>query len=264
MIRASDIRVWSALAVIGLSFFVVRQAVNVAAFGWNVTLIDDDNTRDRMAPFSDAPLVGFLARRLLLQSAPANEPSEHTVEVVDFLTRAPLSSEGWLDFARAKFRVENAPAKVAAALALSNLTGPNEGWIAARRVAFALPLWPALPPDSRRGLAADLTGPGFDNLEAPQRFALNVALRTALPKTREEIRATLLLAGKKGEAIAKALGLEQPVTPRPTANAQQNDVEVSGENAPGGEGAVPKASVPSGALSPSPLAPPATWQPTMK
>lgn len=262
--RVSEIRVWTAIAVFALSIVVAKQAITVAELGWNFAWANQDDAKSRLSHLATASTVGYLTQKKLLSLAPEEAAYDHAAELANYLARAPMDSDAWLQYARAQFAAGGPTAKMAASLALSSLTGPNESWIAAQRIAFELPVWAILPPDTRRSLVSDMTGPGIDALDETQRFALNVAMRTAALKSREEIRATLLLAGKKGEAIAKALGLAQAVTPRSTANAQQNDVDFLREAAPGGEGGVPKVSVPSGALSPSPLAPPATMQPAIR
>lgn len=209
MIRLRELRVWTALLVIGLSTIVLRLAATVLAFGCAETFARPQSVEDRLQSFVAVPIVASLARRDLLRLAPPADATTRVEDLSEFLTQRPLASGAWLDLSAAKIAANAGPDEVAASLALSNLTGPNEAYLMAARAAFALPLWASLPPDSRRSVIGDVVG-GWLGINESNRVGLKAALERASGKTREEVRAALLLAGKRATEIEKVLDLKSP------------------------------------------------------
>lgn len=208
-------RFWTALVVVGLSTVAIAQGWIVLRFGLAGALADATATEPRLKTFASDDLVGDLAERDLLRFAPPPSPQARIDAIGALLGRTPLSSGAWLDLAIAR-RTAGAPMEsVAAALALSTLTGPNEARLMAGRAAFALPFWSALPPDARRALVADLVG-GWGVLGADDRGRFAAILVTAPDGSGEEVRAALLLNGAAGATIAAKL---MPRPPRASPNA---------------------------------------------
>ncbi len=213
MIRIRELRVWTALIVMGLSAYVLRQAWTLLSFGFAEALATPQNFEERLQRFVAAPIVASQARLNLLRFTQAADAATHVEDLTDFLTLRPLASGAWLDLAAAKFAASAGADEVAASLTLSNLTGPNEAYLMAARAVFGLPLWTSLPPDSRRSVLSDLVG-GWGGVDESHRVGLKAALARAGGKTREEVRAALLLVGKPAIAIEKALDLK----PAPASN----------------------------------------------
>jgi hypothetical protein len=217
MMRLGEIRFWTALVVAGLSAFAIAQGWNALRFGLAEAFADSASAESALQPFAGDPLVGDLADRDRLRLAPPPAAQTRIDAEAALLGQTPLNGGAWLDLAIAR-RAAAAPMEsVAAALALSAMTGPNEARFMAGRVAFALPFWSALPPDARRALIGDLVG-GWRALDGPARGRLAAILAAAPDRSGEEVRAALLLSGAAGAAIAAAL-IATPPAAAPNAGA---------------------------------------------
>ena len=156
-----------------------------------------------IAPFSDDPLLGDVAKRDMLRLRPP-PAADAAAAVGDLLSGTPLNSGAWAELAAAR-RAEGAPIEaVAAALALSTVTGPNEEYQMARRAAFALPLFRALPPDERRALVADLAG-GWYAMDVKDQKRVLDWLDRAPDGQGGEVRDALLRARRGGTLVPGAL-----------------------------------------------------------
>lgn len=207
MIRLSEIRVWTALIVSGLSSFTLWQGWTVASFGFAEAFATPETAEERLLNFVARPAVGHLAYRDLLQLTTSAYAASRADDLTIFLAGRPLASGAWLDLGAARLATQAGSEEVAQCLALSNLTGPNEAQLMAARVMFGLPMWASLPPEFRRSLTTDLVS-SWAYIDGANRAGLKTIMEQAVGKTREEIRASLLLSGKSGVGIAKALDLK--------------------------------------------------------
>jgi hypothetical protein len=227
MMRLREIRFWTALVVAGLSLFAIAQGWNALRFGLAEALADSASAESRLQPFAGDDLVGDLADRDLLRLAPPASEQARIDVLGALLSQTPLNGGAWLDLAIARRAAGASMESVAAALALSAMTGPNEARFMVGRVAFALPFWSALPPDARRALIGDLVG-GWSALSGDERARLSAILANAPDRSGEEARAALLLNGAAGAAIAAELIPPPPKTPLNTgAPAAKRDVGAS-------------------------------------
>jgi hypothetical protein len=203
MMRLREIRFWTALTVAGLSAFAIAQGWIALSFGVAEAVAHAASAESQLQSFAGDDLVGDLANHDLLRVAPLSPQAR--IDVLDaLLSQTPLNGGAWLDLAIARRAAGASLESVAAALALSAMTGPNEARFMVGRVAFALPFWSALPPDARRALIGDLVG-GWPALGGGERARLAAILANAPDHSGEEARATLLLNGAAGAAIAAEL-----------------------------------------------------------
>jgi hypothetical protein len=217
MMRMREVRFWTTLGVAGLSVFAIAQGWTALRFGLGEAQADSASAESQLQPFAGDGLVGDLADRDLLRLAPPVPPQARVDAVGALLGLTPLNGGAWLDLAIARRAAGASMESVAAALALSAMTGPNEARFMAGRVAFALPFWSALPPDTRRSLIADLVG-GWGAFGGDDRARLSAILANAPDRSSEETRAALLLNGAAGAAIANAL-MPPPAKAAPNASA---------------------------------------------
>ncbi|PWB84029.1 MAG: hypothetical protein C3F11_03415 [Methylocystaceae bacterium] len=206
MIPVRELRFWTALAAIALCAFTISRAVTMVIYGLPELTADAATAKEKLGPFADDPAVGFLARAKLLELEQSEDAARRAADLRDLLILTPLSSSAWLELARARLGSGEPDEKVVNALAMSNLVGPNEGRLMAARAAFGFPLWPVLPPEARKTLTNDLIG-GWGAMPDAERQGLLALFSLAGGGVREEARAALLLAGREGTAIARALGL---------------------------------------------------------
>ena len=120
------------------------------------------------------------------------------------LSVRPLSSTNWLSLAGARFIAGEEYEDVLRALAMSSVTGANEGSVMLQRGIFGLVQWEALPADVRRRVITDLAGAVLettvrDGEIAPAKNVLS--LKTA--DTRQEIANLLRAAGVSATELAR-------------------------------------------------------------
>ena len=199
-----EVRFWTTLAVAALSLTAIAQGWTTLRLGLAEAFADAATAEARFGPFLGDGLVGDVAERDLLRLAPPAAPQARIDAVGALLGQTPLDGGAWLDLAIARRAAGASMENVAAALALSATTGPNEARLMAGRVAFALPFWSALPPGTRQALVADLVG-GWQALDDNDRARLSAILSGAPDGSGEEVRAALLLNGAAGAAIAATL-----------------------------------------------------------
>jgi hypothetical protein len=116
-----------------------------------------------MRAWIDVPGVAALARQATLTGGLDPRDSEGVRKreqaLAAVLATRPLSSADWLSLAGARLVAHEPYDKVLAALAMSSVTGPNEGNVMFQRGTFGLVQWEILPPDVRRRVIADLAAP---------------------------------------------------------------------------------------------------------
>jgi hypothetical protein len=208
MFSVRDPCLLTAFAVIGTSFFAMSMGVQFTRFALAEMAVGDEALGSRLATWTHTPGIAVFARRhVVSELGEAADANERLAATADLLSRAPLDSGAWAMLAASRFASGAPVEKGVSALAMSNLTGPNEGRIMAARAVLALPLWRVLSPATRHWAVNDLVG-GWAEVTEARHTVLRVSLRQQAPQTREEIRAALVLAddGAAGP-IAAALGL---------------------------------------------------------
>jgi len=215
MINIRERRFWTILAVAALSLLTMASAWPTLRFGLASQGADAATAAARLGALSDERPIDALAQKLILALAPPKAPAERVEALQALIGATPMASGAWLDLAIARQQAGQPMETIASALAMSSLTGPNEARFMGGRAAFGLPLWDKLPPDVRRGLIGDLIAGWGENIGDAQRQELNALLTVAPDQTRSQILAALLLAGKPGEPIIKALDLAPPPPEEP-------------------------------------------------
>ncbi len=77
-------------------------------------------------------------------------------QIVAALTHSPASSNLWYLLSETRVRLAPHDNRIFDYLKMSYMTGPREGWIASRRLAFALKNWNQLDPDNQRFAVQDI------------------------------------------------------------------------------------------------------------
>ena len=200
------LRYSTAIVVIALASFTVWRATSVFSFALAERVTSADNARVRLLSFVDSPEVGARARADILSFEGESAAAGRARQLGQLLSVTPLSSRAWVDLAITRLSTGAGAGKAAEALALSNLTGPNESDVMAARAIFGLPLWSALPSDLRRRLASDLVG-GWDSLSAVDRAGLTLAFSVAPQDMRAQLASALRSLGAAGANVQGTLGL---------------------------------------------------------
>src|SRR3954454_8442737 len=207
MPRVREFRFLTALAIILVAAFLMLRGMPILRFAAS-DVARQDLGIDEVAMQTLG--LAALARHAALEAArDEGEPaqSEQTELLSAILERQPIASAAWLSLSKLRALSASPTQDVVAALALSNLTGPNEGDLMAARAVMGFAIWDRLPPDIRRTTINDLVG-GFDAANATQRDQLRTLAGNASNKDFQGMRAQLLLAGAEGTKIAKVLSFE--------------------------------------------------------
>lgn len=195
MIAARDFRVVTILAFVALAAWTLWRGAMVA--GYEVAMLRSASPAGWMHEPGVAPMALDRMMRAAADPADASPTAARSELLTAYLTRVPLSSQHWLELAVMR-NASGAPAdKVAAALAMSSLTGPNEASVLLRRSAFALSIWEKLDSETQGRAANDLAvvAPPLD----PGGIKLALAIKT--DKVRNEVRAALAAHGVPAEVV---------------------------------------------------------------
>ncbi|HEY1796202.1 MAG TPA: hypothetical protein VGG57_08780 [Stellaceae bacterium] len=172
----------------------VVRGWNIAEFGYAraAALASRQTAPAGLARWQDAPGLGEAA---LEASLPAmSDPTDiagaraRAERLAAIAAVHPLSSANWLALAGMGLVTGQPHQRVLDALAMSALTGPNEGAVMLQRGIFGLLQWERLPADVRQRTASDLAGAilGTNVQDADLLPAKNI-LREKPSQTRQEV-----------------------------------------------------------------------------
>jgi hypothetical protein len=204
-----SVRLLTACAVIGLCALALVRGVGIARFAdARAHAGAPDSRADVMWAWIDVPGVAALARQAMLTGGVDPRDSEgvrqREAALTAVLAARPLSSEDWLSLAGARLVAREPYDKVLAALAMSSVTGPNEGNVMFRRGTFGLVQWEILPADVRRRVIVDLAAPTLTGivLDVEAKVARDV-LSVKDVGVRDEIAGLLRAEGVLAKDLAR-------------------------------------------------------------
>jgi hypothetical protein len=201
-----NIRLWTAIVVIGICGFSVARGLSIVRFSLAMATTDSPQKRAEIInKWSSAPDVASYALQagLNFRIDPSDQKaSDHQRQVVLALVSIkPMSSYEWLSLSNLQLVTDQPMEQVFDSLELSMLTGPNEGYVMADRGIYGASLWLRLPPDLKRRVAADLAFAEYTDI---QKFR---AFFAAQPEqVRNDLRQALIATGLTPEEVAKRLG----------------------------------------------------------
>jgi hypothetical protein len=152
-----------ALAVIGLCGLAVSRGWSIVHFcAARAGVASHEYRADALRPWIGAPgLAGAALEASLTDAAlPADidEARKRGDEFAAMLAVRPMASMRWLSLASMRLVTGQPLDMVLEALAMSSMTGANEGHVMSRRAIFGLWQWEILPSHVRKQMAADLAG----------------------------------------------------------------------------------------------------------
>jgi hypothetical protein len=208
-----DIRVWTAIVIIGMCGFAVARGWDIVHFSLAMQNIDSSERRAEVAQAWRA-VTGVAATALQSELTADIDPfdtdavkSRHQA-LSEMLSIKPLASYDWLLLSIMQLAMDQPIEQVLESLELSMLTGPNEGHVMAKRGIFAVSLWESLLPDLKGRAARDM-GPMFsprdpeENMESEK---VRAVLATKPGWVRNELRGALLATGLSPKEIDQRLG----------------------------------------------------------
>ena len=208
-VRLRGARVPTALAVLGLCGLALVGGLNTVAFC--IAGAASARYGDRAAavrPWAAVPGLAGAALQASLTSL------ADTTDVDGARTRAellsallavkPSSSMNWLALAGMWLAAGQPTEKVLAALAMSSLTGANQGDVMSQRGILGLLKWEILPPDVRRRAVADIAGAILGNtITNRERSVVERIMEIKSPDTRQEIVALFRAEGLAARDLAR-------------------------------------------------------------
>ena len=209
----ADMRLATAIVVIGICGFAVARGVSIARFALALADVDSAETRAAIAKnWGAAPDVASTALQadLNYQINPSDQKAaEHRRQTVAALALIePMSSSNWLSLSGLQLITDQPMDQVFDSLELSMLTGPNEGDVAAERALFEASLWERLPADLKNRAVLDVATIIFPltQTEADAVGKFRAVLATQPDWVRNELRDALVASGVRAQDIQNRLG----------------------------------------------------------
>jgi hypothetical protein len=204
---------WSRAIRLPTILVIVALCVTTMSRGWAVVEFgharaEAEEAGQALARWKDAPGLGAASLEASLPSmsdatdiAGARDRAEGLAAIAAV---HPLSSANWLALAGMRLVTGQPYQQVLEALAMSALTGPNEGAVMLQRGIFGLLQWERLPEDVRRRSATDLAGAilGTNVQDADLLPAKNI-LREKSSQTRQEVGDLLRADGVPASEIGR-------------------------------------------------------------
>ena len=192
---------------------------SVAYRGWQIVRFSEVEgaqltETDRSAAFepwgsieglmSSARLASFSGE---LRSNDARAAVQKSGELTEILSVTPISGVHWMLLSAMRSVAREPSVWTIAALAMSNVTAANEGYLMPQRALLAVSLWEILPSDIRRAAANDLAL-SWKTFTEPRRIQLVDILAAKSPSVRDEIRKSLSGLGPLSVEDLVQLGLQ--------------------------------------------------------
>lgn len=193
--RALELRFLTTMAIVGACAFVAAKGSDIVSFSIGDSVAPQQSTAEIFKRWVAEPVLWFSARTAELTPVGADDASLVTTrrdEVMEILSVRPLSSEKWLSLLRIRGAAGEPSEKIAAALVMSALTGPNEGYLMSRRAIYGLSLWETMPAEVRRRAAIDTLAAPFSDKRMVE---IQRLLASKPEKVRQEIKAALVEQG---------------------------------------------------------------------
>jgi hypothetical protein len=201
-----DVRFWTAIVIIGFCGFSVARGLSIVQFSLAMANIASlENRAEFIRAWTGVPGVTSTALQIevmnKIDASDEKASNRRRDELSALLAIKPLSPTDWLSLSGMQWATDQSMQQVLAALILSWVTGPNEGYVAATRGIFAVSLWQALSWDLRRRAALDVAA-----ADPTEWQNVRAALASTPERVQKEVRTVLLGTGLSPNAIQQRLG----------------------------------------------------------
>jgi hypothetical protein len=202
--RLAEARLLTALAVIGLCGLAIFRGWDIVRFSHaRAGLASHEHRADAVRRWMATPGLAATALEVPLTDpvGPMDGARKRGDELTAILSVRPLSSMKWLSLASVRLITGQPFDK---ALALSWLTGPNEGYVMSQRGIFGLLQWEDLPSDAHKRVVRDFAGAILgDSMSVQEAGATTAVLATKSAETRREITELLRSEGISTAELAR-------------------------------------------------------------
>jgi hypothetical protein len=202
----ADIRLWTAIAMIGICGFSIARGWRIVHFSLAMVNIDSSEKRaetiNRWTAVPDVASAALQAElREKINTSDPKATNSRREALSSILSIKPLSSFDWLWLSDMQLVTDQPMEQVLGSLELSMVTGPNEGYLMAERGIFGVSLWEGLSPDLKRRVAIDLAA---GEITGNGRFQAVLSAESA--RVRNELRKALLATGLSPKGVEQRLG----------------------------------------------------------
>jgi hypothetical protein len=207
------IRLWTAIAIIGICGCSVAQGWNVVHFSLATLNMDSPakraeivNAWTAVSGLSSTALRADLADAIDSSDLKASNRQREALSTI--LSIKPLSSIDWLSLSGMQLVSDQPMEQVLKSLELSVVTGPNEGYLMPQRGIFGVSLWDNLTPELKSHTAVDLLPMAFPTTpaEGAESGKFRAVLSAKPERVRNELRNALVAAGLSPREIEQRLG----------------------------------------------------------
>ena len=204
----ADIRLWTAIALIGICGFSVTRGWAIVHFSFAMANVDSSEKRDLVInTWSSVPDVASAALQAELREkiniSDQKAANNRREALSSILSIKPLSSLDWLSLSGLQLVTDQPMEQVLGSLELSIMTGPNEGYVNVERGIFGVSLWLRLSPDLKRRVANDLTA---KEIVGNEKFRAVVSAQPA--RVRNELQDAMLGSGLSPNEVERRLGFQ--------------------------------------------------------
>jgi hypothetical protein len=207
--RLRELRFLTALIIVSGALFTASKGWSIAHFAAVRTNLGTPGYQgEPVRAWASIPGLTSMALEasLIEVNSPADAAAAQTRsnQLTQIVSVKPLSSMHWLSLAGARLVTGQSVDRVFAALSLSALTGPNEGYVMLRRGIFGLLQWENLPSNVRTAVISDLAVPTVTSI-VPDRDAATIKTLLGMKSaaTREEIAQLLVAQGLTPANLAR-------------------------------------------------------------
>jgi hypothetical protein len=204
----ADIRLWTAIALIGICGFSVTRGWVIVHFSFAMANPDSSEKRDEIInswssvpEVASAALQAELGEKIDISDQKAANSRREALSSI--LSIKPLSSVDWLSLSGWQLVTDQPMEQVFESLELSMVTGPNEGYVKAERGIFGVSLWLRLSADLKRRVATDLAAGEIIGNEK-----LRAALSAQPARVRNELQAAMVGSGLSPNEVERRLGFQ--------------------------------------------------------
>ena len=209
----ADIRLWTAIAIIGICGFSIAQGWRIARF--SLAMVNIASSEKRTDIINTWTAIPGLASRALqadltgeIDASDLQAANRRRETLSSMLSIKPLSSVDWLLLSGMQLVTDQPMEQVLGSLELSVVTGPNEGHVMAERGIFGVSLWESLSRELKSRAALDL-GPMIyprTPAEGAEGVKFQAVLATKSELVRNELRKALVATGISPKEIEQRLG----------------------------------------------------------
>jgi hypothetical protein len=209
LVGRGAIRIFTVLTVIAMCVYTTWSGWSMVMFARaRAGLVSGQNRASEIRPWTDRAGLGGAALEAVV-SAPialsdAAAVGQRADDLAAILSGRPLSSSAWLSLAGVRLAGGEPFDDVLGALAMSSLTGANEGSLMMQRGIFGLFQWESLPSEARFRVIGDIAGAirgttvRDDEIEPARKL-----LATKAAQTRQEIAGLLRASGVPANELAR-------------------------------------------------------------